>query len=562
MLESQGYRCRSCEMPSEAHVHCYTHRQGSLTISVKKLQDYLLPGEKEGKNWMWHRCMRCPRPDGFPPATLRVVMSDAAWGLSFGKFLELSFSNHAAASRVACCDHSLHRDCLRFYGFGNMVACFRYATIDVNSVYLPPSVLGFNYDNQDWIQRETNEVVERAELLFSEVLNAISQIAAKGFRRRIGELEELLQREKAEFEVKEGQPQVDILELYQLRRQLIFQSYMWDHRLINASSLSKIESSDENEKVPLAKSQTLPEMNAGTNSLLSGSKVDQNPDGDGGEVSPSKTLPDSSEPLESKLDDVRKTQSDGEIVMKNLSATLDAAWIGERQTSGEIPTNTKILIPPSNSSTFPPIDLPEQQNEFKVAYPVSPVLPSKDYESSEDSVSWLGVPFLNFYRSINKIFLLSSQKLDTFGEHSHIYISSFREAELQGGPRLLLPVGINDIVVPVYDDEPTSMIAYTLTSPEYQRQISLEGESLYKTQTPLKPPLMVALLYYLVHSITLMQKDALVSMPHRDSITLTTGIKQQRQEIKKAQKSDILFWLPIFSMDIGCDRASKVIHAN
>ncbi|XP_033148706.1 1-phosphatidylinositol-3-phosphate 5-kinase FAB1B-like [Brassica rapa] len=313
-------------------------------------------------------------------------------------------------------------------------------------------------------------------------------------------------------EVKEGQPQVDILELYRLRRQLISQSYMWDHRLINASSLSKIESSDENEKVPLAKSQTLPEMNAGTNSLLSGSEVDQNPDGgstddtkvqkeadtnldlnpekeDGGEVSPSKTLPDSSEPLESKLD-VRRTQSDGEIVMKNLSATLDAAWIGERQTSGEIPTNTKILLPPSNFSTFPPIDLPEQQNEFKVAYPVSPALPSKDYESSEYSVSWLGVPFLNFYRSINKNFLLSSQKLDTFGEHSPVYISSFREAELQGGRRLLLPVSINDIVVPVYDDELTSMIAYALTSPEYQRQISLEGESRYKTQTPLKPPLM------------------------------------------------------------------------
>ncbi|KAH0891363.1 hypothetical protein HID58_053792 [Brassica napus] len=520
-LFDQGYRCRSCEMPSEAHVHCYTHRQGSLTISVKKLQDCLLPGEKEGKIWMWHRCLRCPRPDGFPPATLRVVMSDAAWGLSFGKFLELSFSNHAAASRVACCGHSLHRDCLRFYGFGNMVACFRYATIDVNSVYLPPSVLSFNYDNQDWIQRETDEVVERAELLFSEVLNAISQIAAKGFRRRIGELEELLQREKAEFEdniqkmmlhreVKEGQPQVDILELYRLRRQLIFQSYMWDHRLINASSLSKIECSDENEKVPLAKSQTLPEMNAGTNSLLSGSEVDQNPDGvstddtkvqkeadtnldmnpekeDGGEVSPSKTLPDSSEPLESKLD-VRRTQSDGEIVMKNLSATLDAAWIGERQTSGEIPTNTKILLPPSNSSTFPPIDLPEQQNEFKVAYPVSPALPSKDYESSEDSVSWLGVPFLNFYRSINKNFLLSSQKLDTFGEHSPVYISSFREAELQGGPRLLLPVGINDIVVPVYDDEPTSMIAYALTSPEYQRQISVEGESLVSYTSELNIP--------------------------------------------------------------------------
>lgn len=112
----QNYLCHSCDMPSEAHVHCYTHRQGSLTISVKKLLEILLPGEREGKIWMWHRCLRCPRINGFPPSTRRVVMSDAAWGLSFGKFLELSFSNHAAASRVASCGHSLHRDCLRFYG--------------------------------------------------------------------------------------------------------------------------------------------------------------------------------------------------------------------------------------------------------------------------------------------------------------------------------------------------------------------------------------------------------------------------------------------------------------
>lgn len=106
-------------MPSEAHVHCYTHRQGSLVISVKKISE-VLAGEQDGKIWMWHSCLRCPREDGKPPRTLRVVMSDAAWGLSFGKFLELSFSNHASASRVASCGHSLHRDCLRFYGYSHM----------------------------------------------------------------------------------------------------------------------------------------------------------------------------------------------------------------------------------------------------------------------------------------------------------------------------------------------------------------------------------------------------------------------------------------------------------
>ena len=104
-------------MAAEAHVQCYTHRQGTLTISVKKLPEIILPGEGDGKIWMWHRCLRCPRANGYPPATRRVPMSDAAWGLSFGKFLELSFSNHAAASRVASCGHSLHRDCLRFYGY-------------------------------------------------------------------------------------------------------------------------------------------------------------------------------------------------------------------------------------------------------------------------------------------------------------------------------------------------------------------------------------------------------------------------------------------------------------
>ncbi|URE23909.1 Phosphatidylinositol-4-phosphate 5-Kinase [Musa troglodytarum] len=93
-----SYRCHSCEMPSEAHIYCYTHLQGSLTISVRKLQEFLLPGERDGKIWMWHRCLCCPRVNGLPPATRRVVMSDAAWGLSFGKFLELSFSNHAAES--------------------------------------------------------------------------------------------------------------------------------------------------------------------------------------------------------------------------------------------------------------------------------------------------------------------------------------------------------------------------------------------------------------------------------------------------------------------------------
>lgn len=50
--------------------------------------------------------------------------------------------------------------------FGKMVACFRYASIDVHSVYLPPSKLEFNYESQEWIERELNEVNEYDSLMF------------------------------------------------------------------------------------------------------------------------------------------------------------------------------------------------------------------------------------------------------------------------------------------------------------------------------------------------------------------------------------------------------------
>ncbi|KAL6571086.1 hypothetical protein OROGR_000636 [Orobanche gracilis] len=112
--------CRSCKESSEAHVLCYTRKHANLT----NLPSVKLPGEQDGKLWMWHRCLWCTHVEGVPPATLRVVVSDAAWGLSFGKFLELSFSSHTTGNRVASCGHSLQRDCLRFYGFGSMVAFF------------------------------------------------------------------------------------------------------------------------------------------------------------------------------------------------------------------------------------------------------------------------------------------------------------------------------------------------------------------------------------------------------------------------------------------------------
>ncbi|RZC85892.1 hypothetical protein C5167_026563 [Papaver somniferum] len=549
-LFDQSFRCRFCEMPSEAHIHSYTHRQGTLTISVKKLE-ILLPGEGEGKIWMWHRCLQCPRVNGLPPPTLRVVMSDAAWGLSFGKFLELSFSNHAAASRVANCGHSLHRDCLRFYGFGRMVACFRYASINVHSVYLPPSRVDFNYNRQDWIQHEANEVVNRAGHLFAEVSNALRKIAEQrtGSRGLITELEGLLKTEKAEFEEslqnalnreeKKGQPVIDIIEINGLGRQLIFNIYLWDQRLVYAASTDnktfkeKLSTSapkqldksvstekpaetnltivqDKNSLVDVKSNENSNqggEQHNDLNTTLQGKYVDHDPnlsmESQSTSLSSSISLGNQYNPLESGLV-VQRSASTGQFPSaENLSETLEAAWTGKNQ-PGNITVKEDNTAGSDDSSMLGVVmktaQLEDQAEEDREGLQTTQL---KVDNNLEQCPTWVRVPFLELYHSINKnslgrapkldssgrydpIYLsdlylpvnknslMSTPKLDNLGQYNPVYLPVVRELPRLGGARFFLPIGVDGTVVPVYDDEPTSVISYALASPEYHSQISGE----------------------------------------------------------------------------------------
>ncbi|KAA3477316.1 1-phosphatidylinositol-3-phosphate 5-kinase FAB1A-like [Gossypium australe] len=592
-LFDQSTHCRSCEMPSEAHVHCYTHRQGSLTISVKKLQDLPLPGEREGKIWMWHRCLQCPRIKGFPPATQRVVMSDAAWGLSFGKFLELSFSNHAAASRVASCGHSLHRDCLRFYGpvfikpvskskgyifnqrgrlllsadsfdlldssrggkggvnecFGRMVACFRYASIDVHSIYLPPSKLEFNYyENQEWMQAEANEVSNRAEFLFNEVYNALQRISEKllasesqnsGIKapeRRIcfEELEAMLQKDRKEFqevickEVKVGQPVTDVLEINKLRRQILFLSYVWDQRLIH------VHSSINNNVQEIMSIETKPDIdinhggNADEISKPGGDHKERGMDQDFHEKEEAE--PSLSSSATNSLESAKVVLQEGEFpVMANLSDTLEAAWTGKSHPASVVPKENGHSVPDSvitDVSAAVNSDLgicASDSNEVEVAHSPQSALPTKGLENKEKSMSQASMPFPNVHNSFNKQSLFNAQKL-SIGEYNPVYVSSLRELERQNGARLLLPIGVNDTVVPVYDDEPTSIISYALVSSDYHSQMSELEKPKYASDSAVSSSF-----FYSVNSLSLNSFNDLSSDTYRsfgsgdDSILSLSG---------------------------------------
>ncbi|KAI3443502.1 hypothetical protein Pfo_000167 [Paulownia fortunei] len=588
-LFDQGYRCRSCEMPSEAHVHCYTHQQGSLTISVKKLQEFLLPGEREGKIWMWHRCLRCPRTNGFPPATKRVVMSDAAWGLSFGKFLELSFSNHAAASRVASCGHSLHRDCLRFYGFGRMVACFRYAPIIVHSVYLHPQSLNLTITNRSGYIKN---LMSRGDLLFTEVLEVLHQISDKikndtGTKatesgQQIAELELMLQKEKKEFEeslscvlkkeVKSGQPEIDILEINRLKRQLVFHSYVWDQRFmhVSRSNVQSLSSSLLKEK-PVNSREKQTDMDevsksgrgfSSWDSSLVNMKPDilltevehcqnNSPNGIHKGADINRTLSNRQDMdhhhssvtnLSNQSDilefgkTVRRARSEGQFpVMECISDNLDAAWTGNHQPENVVSEDKAIASPntlPRESSsgmistTVEPVVGNCANDRFvaEEAYPLCSALPAKGSNDMENPSSWLRIPFSALYRSFNMTSSTSAQKLGKISEYSPVYILSLRALVHQGGARLLLPMASSDTIVPIYDDEPTSIVSYTLVSPDYQNLMSEEPE---KQKDSLKSSSSFSILdsfnLLSLHSFDESHSESLRSLVSADENILSSG---------------------------------------
>lgn len=175
---------------------------------------------------------------------------------------------------------------------------------------------------------------------------------------------------------------------------------------------------------------------------------------------------------------VRRALSEGEFpIMTNLSDTLEAAWTGESHPASVAPKENDNTVSDSAVTDLSTAANSDKGNhcsdhgEVEVARSPESALLTKGLESMEKSLSRASLPFPNFNSLLDKNSSFNVQKL-SINEYNPVYVSSFRELERQSGVRLLLPVGVNDTVVPVYDDEPTSIIAYALVSSDYHSQMS------------------------------------------------------------------------------------------
>ena len=184
------------------------------------------------------------------------------------------------------------------------------------------------------------------------------------------------------------------------------------------------------------------------------------------------------------LDDhllVKRTMSEGKFVVPDLSYTFEAAWTGKGHTVEAHAVNIsstgqEILLQASgigssasgdestNLHSGADSDATVDVTGLGLDAMTHPSSPEKGSPKLDDSGTCVGTPFSILYRSYSK----GSQYLLN-GTPQSPWLRNLYSIKLEG--RLFLPLGIRDTVIPVYDEEPTSIIAYAITSHQYQAHL-------------------------------------------------------------------------------------------
>lgn len=311
--------------------------------------------------------------------------------------------------------------------------------------------------------------------------------------------------------MRKGQPFIDILEVNKLRRHLLFLSYLWDQRLkfiansggkycdalaglrigsgnsdfngksVGAGPTPKLEKGSKvTEILSTAKEGLLQQSSCPPHGeddgLSQANESNENSSGNAAELngtedSIAKINHATSTDVKDRLDNqeartsVRRVASDGQFpVTTDIPDTLDAKWRGQ---NGPAPDSNLTKPLPSVEDTA--VDV---KSQAKAVHTSTSTVRSGD--AAEELLRWLKIPYMTSNSSLNTT-SSSPLRFTTLADYIPKYVELFCELSQKGGARFFLPTGANDVVIPVFDDEPTSVISYALVSPMYWFQLSDES---------------------------------------------------------------------------------------
>lgn len=160
----------ACDSRMLDHRHQYVHADGQLSVMIAshppKLQGY------QAIILMWSACRICGEETQVTP------MSENTWKYSWGKYLELSFWGHDIHPRATDCNHDLHKDHYRYFGFKNMAVRCQYDKIALLEIVVPRTRITWKVTND---LRFKNDVFLKVEERINKFMNSVKN-RLKGIR--------------------------------------------------------------------------------------------------------------------------------------------------------------------------------------------------------------------------------------------------------------------------------------------------------------------------------------------------------------------------------------------
>ncbi|KAK9796713.1 hypothetical protein WJX73_010097 [Symbiochloris irregularis] len=165
-------RCQSttCNDGPGAHLLSFLHGSGLMSFSVTRLGlAKALPGSEHGQIWFWAR----PQEAGQTAMATagRVALSPEASCLSLAHFFELSFG----ACYLQLSNRAMHSGFARYFGLGQLVACFLFERVECYDVTLPPAEIACQVPlEQEWLTGEIDSLIEEANAAFRAINAALA----------------------------------------------------------------------------------------------------------------------------------------------------------------------------------------------------------------------------------------------------------------------------------------------------------------------------------------------------------------------------------------------------
>ena len=443
------YRCKyqGCNRSMLEHERCFMHGNGRLNITISEatipVESLLL---SKSNILIWSSCKICGK------ATPYLPLSDQSWNYSFGKYLELSFYSFDPVCSIPSCHHSIHFDHLRYFYFNNLIVEFEYETVTVLEVTVPSNIIVYN-----------PSLIEKSKELDLELLASTSQQLYDNFAKRFTQIEFELTKGTKDQQIQQyilsckNEKNIFLEEIELFKHNNVSNSISTLKRKLYANAITWNSTLHE-QLLKIQKRKVTTNTNTHTHTRTAswkGSADDFIKNTDPLPLIKENSSNYNSAPFDDNLlyaastlnNNSNNNNNNNNLTLINNKENIDSSTINEDTITLPVTTNAYSSSPITGGIINTAPTTINNNNNNNIINNINTTNSGINVGGSSIGGKVQGIPgIINAFTNLM------------------VNVTSIQQP-------LLFPPGFNDTVVVIYEDEPSSIIAYTLTSNEYREKL-------------------------------------------------------------------------------------------